>query len=178
MGRHTKLIIDLIQSYDYKSWVEIGVGSGVNMAQVMEACPDLIYFGIDPFKVYDEYKDDINATDIRIMRNKIKAERLFKQYATQWSYLFENRSIDIPEMFDDESIDLVFVDGNHDYEYVKADLQIYWTKIRKGGVMIGHDYFLDQMFPGVKRAVDEFVEFNNLEPFLTPVANTYHFFKN
>lgn len=41
--------------------------------------------------------------------------------------------------FDDASLDFVYVDGDHRYEAVKDDLTLYLPKLRKGGVMAGHD---------------------------------------
>ena len=42
--------------------------------------------------------------------------------------------------FTDESVDLVFVDGFHSEEVVRGDLELYWPKLRKGGILCGHDY--------------------------------------
>lgn len=54
----------------------------------------------------------------------------------------------------DNSVDLVFVDGDHHYEQVKRDLENYWPKLKAGGVLLGHDY-QSTPHPGVKRATDE-----------------------
>jgi predicted O-methyltransferase YrrM len=42
-------------------------------------------------------------------------------------------------LFDDGSLDAVFVDGSHIYEDVLADIDAYLPKVRKGGVIFGHD---------------------------------------
>lgn len=52
----------------------------------------------------------------------------------------------------DSVMDFVFLDGDHSYETVKAELQAFERKIRKGGYIGGHDYF---SFPGVVQAVNE-----------------------
>lgn len=49
-------------------------------------------------------------------------------------------------------VDMVFLDGGHDYEQVAADLAAWTPKARK--LICGHDYN-HQGFPGVKQAVDE-----------------------
>ena len=46
-----------------------------------------------------------------------------------------------------------FIDGNHAYEYIKEDIQLYLPKVRKGGLFGGHDY--GHVKGGVKEAVDE-----------------------
>ena len=42
--------------------------------------------------------------------------------------------------YKDNSLDGVFIDGNHEYENVKADILAWMPKIRKGGILAGHDY--------------------------------------
>ena len=53
----------------------------------------------------------------------------------------------------DSSVDLLFIDGSHEYEQVKRDLENYWAKIKTGGVLLGHDY--NTVHPGVMQATDE-----------------------
>lgn len=50
--------------------------------------------------------------------------------------------------------DMVFIDGDHRYESVRADIALWKQHVRPGGVLAGHDYTL---FEGVRRAVDELV---------------------
>lgn len=50
--------------------------------------------------------------------------------------------------------DMVFIDADHRYEYVKRDIGIGKQLLRKGGLLCGHDYEMAS-WPGVKRAVDE-----------------------
>ncbi len=56
-------------------------------------------------------------------------------------------------VFADKSVDLIFVDGSHDYESVKRDLDVWAPKVSVGGIICGHDYHPGT--PGVVRAVDE-----------------------
>jgi predicted O-methyltransferase YrrM len=57
--------------------------------------------------------------------------------------------------FEDGVLDFVFIDADHAYEAVKADIGAWLPKVRAGGFITGHDY--DRVkFPGVIRAVDEY----------------------
>jgi len=49
-------------------------------------------------------------------------------------------SIDAVNQYEDESLDFVFIDGNHEYEYVFEDIKHWLPKVKKGGVLSGHDY--------------------------------------
>lgn len=42
------------------------------------------------------------------------------------------------EQFEDKSIDFLFIDGNHDYESVKKDIELWLPKVK--GVIAGHDF--------------------------------------
>ena len=59
------------------------------------------------------------------------------------------------ELFEDGTFDFVFLDADHGYEGVRRDLQSWFPKVKRRGVLGGHDY-LNADFPGVRRAADEF----------------------
>lgn len=61
-------------------------------------------------------------------------------------------SVEAAEEFQDESLDLVFLDGDHSYEGVDADIKAWWPKVKQGGILGGHD-FGDIAVPGVTVAV-------------------------
>ena len=68
--------------------------------------------------------------------------------------------------FDDESFDFIYHDANHTYEFVLQQLNAWFPKLKKGGIMAGHDYFdgeFDMGLFGVKSAVDEFCITNKIE---------------
>lgn len=50
--------------------------------------------------------------------------------------------------------DMVFIDAMHTRKDVRADIKRWWTRIRAGGVLVGHDY-RHADFPGVEQAFDE-----------------------
>lgn len=58
------------------------------------------------------------------------------------------------EKYIKEPIDLLFIDGDHEYEGVKLDCNLYLPKVRPGGLAAFHDY-QNTACPGVKQAVDE-----------------------
>jgi hypothetical protein len=58
-------------------------------------------------------------------------------------------------LFPPGSLDFVFVDGDHGYAAVKRDLTNWFPLVKAGGTLAGHDYINDD-FPGVRRAADEF----------------------
>jgi len=67
-------------------------------------------------------------------------------------------SIDASKLFADESLDFVFIDACHQYDCVKNDIIAWKPKIRKGGILAGHDY--SEYWPSVKKAVEELLPNN------------------
>jgi hypothetical protein len=66
--------------------------------------------------------------------------------------------------FKDGELDWVYIDGNHDYDFVLSDLRNWWSKVRIGGIISGHDY---QQGFGVIPAVNSFVKSLGLKLNLT-----------
>lgn len=64
-------------------------------------------------------------------------------------------------------IDVIFIDGDHTYEGCKADIDVWYPHMAKGGVMLFHD--CDASSPGVEQAVAEFAIENGLEVFYSPL---------
>jgi hypothetical protein len=101
------------------------------------------------------HKSNYEAAKDRVYPYKSKVEML-KGYSTKMAKL-------IP----DNSLGLAYIDCNHEYSAVKADIGAYWPKLVKGAVMAFHDYENERDY-GVKAAVKEFAATNNLEIHLIP----------
>jgi predicted O-methyltransferase YrrM len=52
--------------------------------------------------------------------------------------LIRGYSVNVVHQFENNSIDLVYIDGRHDYCSTLEDLEAYWPKLKIGGVMSGH----------------------------------------
>ena len=82
-------------------------------------------------------------------------------FARSRRFVLREGSPDAASRFAEGSLDFVFIDGNHLYESVCADLFAWWPKIRRGGLFMGHDSGVNRDATGqwgVRRAVDEFVD--------------------
>lgn len=135
----------------YKVGVEIGVWSG-EFGKVL-ASTGLKLYGIDPYKAHD----DLWAYGKQ--ENFDKAYELTKQTLKDCNYtIIRKTSMEAVKDFADESIDFVYIDGNHLYKYVLEDI-IEWTKkVKKGGVISGHDYiwFYQPRYNDVKHVVKHY----------------------
>ena len=64
------------------------------------------------------------------------------------------------------NLDFIYIDGNHDYEYVKKDIKNYYKKLRKGGILAGDDIQNRRIPNGVAKALAEFAVKNKLDFFI------------
>jgi len=55
--------------------------------------------------------------------------------------------------FADDSIDFIYIDGDHSFEYVFNEINLYKPKIKKSGIISGHDYNLPEVRDAVHKAL-------------------------
>jgi hypothetical protein len=124
--------------------VEIGVFKGTSSRLFLNRC-SFMYF-IDPCIDYPESSNhDIFVTAKEFLK-------LMEAYEPRFSFI---KAFSVDAAYLVPFVDFVFVDGEHKYEFVKQDVELYWPKVRAGGFMCGHDYSPDNT-AGVNRAVNEF----------------------
>lgn len=137
--------------------VEIGSWQGRSTSFFAKSCKDSgngIVFAIDPFlgnpgkeHFYVVNKDDLSDLKENFQKN-INTNGL-----SEYVKLFPMTSEEAREHIN-EDIRLLFIDGNHEYEFVKRDIQNFVPLLKSGGIVIFDDYN-SVSFPGVVQAVKE-----------------------
>jgi len=84
--------------------------------------------------------------------------------------LIRDKSENVASKLEDGKYDFIFIDGDHSYEGVKKDITLYEPKLKKGGLLIGHDYNKSHK-DRVMKAVDEYVEKENRDLHLVQEGN-------
>jgi hypothetical protein len=137
---------------------EIGVFKGENSISLLSELHIKTLYLIDPYMPYVDSGAKIRFCDTKdvyaIARINLKN---YKQ-AKFMRLPSEEAAKEISE-----ALDFVYIDGNHSYEFVKKDIELYWELLKHGGVIGGHDYL--ESYPGVRRAVDVFAEKERLRVF-------------
>jgi hypothetical protein len=115
---------------------EIGIEQGLYSETLCKAVPGLLLYCIDPWMAYKGYRDHVSQEELdqfylntraRLAPYDVEILRMTSEYAR--------------EEVDDDSLDFVYIDGNHELPYVMYDI-IWWArKVRKGGIVSGHDYY-------------------------------------
>jgi len=142
--------------------IEIGTYEGYNARSILKELNIFKFYIVDPYKEYEDYLDlEPHQNQKRLNKVFNYAKKLLEKYKyiIQWVKKLSDDAID---MFEDNSIDFIYIDGNHKYEYVKRDIENYWKKVKQGGILAGHDITIAKDNYGVARAVEEFCRENNL----------------
>lgn len=103
-------------------------------------------------------KNAISSNNNQCWSVDILATKQLLKNTKKWGINFMHMSSEnASSNFEDNSLDLVFIDADHEYESVKKDILLWHPKIKDDGIIAGHDYSLDPVhWPGVRKAVDEF----------------------
>lgn len=125
---------------------EVGTYSGESAKLFLRKAAKL--HCIDLWLPYEDYGNPIGCMQ--------EAEAAFD--ALQRSYserIIKHKmaSLEAAELFGYCTLDAVYLDADHSYPAVRADIAKWWTRVKHGGVLAGHDY--DRCHIGVKLAVDE-----------------------
>lgn len=125
----------LINHLQFTTGVEIGTERGIFAKRLCFTNPQLHLYCVDPWRAYDGYREHVSQ------------ERLDAFYEeTKWrmkpfnATLIREFSVDAAKDFEDESIDFIYVDGNHSLLNVVQDLCAWMPKVRPQGLIAGHDY--------------------------------------
>ena len=82
-------------------------------------------------------------------------ERYLPEMDLDHETIIQGDSTQAHELIKDEEYDAVFIDGNHSYEYVKMDLENYWSKVKPGGIIAMHDVNFEGERYGSPRVIRE-----------------------
>jgi predicted O-methyltransferase YrrM len=131
----------LIEKNNFKTMAEVGVRDGRTTFHLLEHCPELTIYAID-MSIKEFYNKEVaNRYKNRLIPIEATSELAADQIA-------------------DNSLDLVFIDANHSYDYVKKDIIKYTPKLKENGLLTGHD--ID--YPGVNQAVNEMIKQYDVGP--------------
>lgn len=122
---------------------EVGVAIGTNALRTLKAMPNLrLLYLIDPYKHYPEWTST-RAKDRRFWPEdleitKRKAQKLLAPVKNRIRWVFKR--FEECSSMDVEPLDFIYIDGNHDYDFVFRDIELARKLVKKGGVVSGHDF--------------------------------------
>lgn len=130
---------------------EIGVSWGRTTEYLLAHLKFKRYYAIDPWLPYE---GDNKGS---VFNNKAEADSHYreamKRILPHWDKVkvLEMTSKEAAEQVEDNELDFVFIDGDHSLNAVTEDLNLWWPKVKTGGIFSGHDWSYFEVAPAVRR---------------------------
>ena len=146
---NTSGLLDLINSLPRGLvMAEVGCYAGESTKMFLDSKKIDMMYAIDIWDdVLSVYENIENNHDFNLVEERFD-ENVKGFNVTKLKMTFEKASDLLPKL------DVIYIDANHDYEYVKKDIKVSIEKIKPNGIICGHDYNTET--PGVIEAVNEF----------------------
>lgn len=158
----TGFLLENYKNSDGLVGVEVGTQNGFNARVMLSVLPVKCLFCVDP---YEDYVEDMGRYQkCNVVGNSVFAgARSYLSGFGDRVVFFRDYSNVAVKNFDDGSLDFVYIDGNHSYDFVLEDIRLFLPKVRAGGVLGGHDF--GSRYGGVVQAVFDFVSESGFELF-------------
>jgi hypothetical protein len=146
---------------------EVGIFKGDFSQIILDTINPSQFYMIDPWEG-NIFSGDKNGENMSSISGE---EYYIRNILPKFGFLPNTKILrnysDVIKLFPNDHLDWIYIDAEHHYEYVREDLYNCYDKVKKGGIISGHDYN-EEMFPGVVRAVTELCNDKNMSiSFLT-----------
>jgi len=131
-GANRNHLAELFFELGYAKGAEIGVRRGNYSKTLLDCNPNLELLCIDPWAPYMRVTQSNQDIYMRDCKDKL---------ATYKATLMKMTSMEALSHVPDESLDFVYIDGRHEFDYVMMDIICWSRKVRLGGIVAGHDYY-------------------------------------
>lgn len=151
---------------------EIGVKEGKFSEQILRHWQGMLLYSVDPWREFgaSEYADVSNVSQAQqdeLYQQTIRRLMPFQRRSVIWRLTSKEAADLVP----DDSLDFCYIDADHSYRGVSDDIQLWHPKVKKGGLLGGHDFVSDGDYWfgkfGVHRAVTEFVAASKQDIFIS-----------
>ena len=156
------LLPGLFNELGFKVGAEIGVLEGVFSEILSREMPQAHIYSIDPWTFYPMRKNARKQKDYdRIYPRAVERLSVYPN-----NEIIKGDSIVTAATFADECLDFVFIDGNHEFQAITNDICEWVKKVKKGGILSGHDYgnSHDRQFGNVKDVVNAYTMSKRITP--------------
>jgi hypothetical protein len=144
---------------------EIGVYKAEHAESLLRHLDIERLFLVDPYDLYTDYNEGkshygVDQDPLEVAREE--AARRLLPYAGKVKWIHKLSAVATAEL--PHELDFVYIDGNHAESFVRQDIINYYSKVRPGGILGGHDFYngFCREHDGVVKAVTEFVTQHSL----------------
>lgn len=141
---------------------EIGVCHGTYSKVLCDEIPGVSLISVDPYRrVYNDYRSDKLELNNEYEALFDHATKLLEPYPN--CRIVREESLDAVRDVPYESLDFVYIDGSHEFDYVITDIVEWAKRVKPGGIIAGHDYIQDKFKCDVIDAVNAYVKAHGIK---------------
>ena len=145
---------DVFRELGFTTGAEIGTRKGIFAESLCQRHPAMHLHCIDPWMEYNW---------VTQRRQEELYPHALKRLSSYNVTIIRKTSMDAVQDFSDETLDFVYIDGNHKFDFVMCDL-IHWAKkVRQGGIVALHDYRPGE-WAGVVQAINAYTSAHDVRP--------------
>lgn len=154
----------------FRRGAEVGTADGQNALRLCKVIPKLDLLCVDPWEPYKQNPRG-GGTSQQHGNYELASERL----ALYGARLVRKMSVDAARDVRDGSLDFVYIDGNHGFDFVIQDLIVWSAKVKSDGIIAGHDYYRFR-WAGVVDAVDAYTRAHQIHEWFVDDMREASFF--
>ena len=144
-GQYTGLnefIDDMFKIRKISEFVEIGSYAGESTMMFVDKFVDARIYCIDPWNDMDFEAYEIDKVGVGSYTKPSLVESVFDENIKNYNNITKIKltSEEASSQFDDNCLDMIYMDGIHTAKYITIDLEKWIPKIKSGGIIAGHDY--------------------------------------
>ena len=178
------LILMIASHGDDLVGAEIGVFTGRSFCTLLDNCPNIkLLHGVDSFEPYDDYliPDAYQSSEPGLIFDRKQIDMIKYTFYHHVEYSAQKHKVRFHEMdtneaaeyIDDESLDFIFLDAYLTGKQADNDLEVWYPKVKYGGIFAGHDWHCKD----IEVAVNNFRARNNITKTMGTYDNTWVWMK-
>jgi hypothetical protein len=144
----------IVEQYNNAHFVEIGCWKGRSASfmcvEIIKNNKNIKFDCIDTWRGSEEHQNNLEVQNDTLYNIFLENMKPVESYYTA----IRSKSVDASKLYSPQSLDFIFIDGDHSHDAVIQDILSWLPKVKSGGILAGHDYPTTH---GVKSAVDEII---------------------
>ena len=133
--------------------VELGVLKGETSFEILNNSPNVKkMYGVDPYAAHFDGAADRTEEEMSQYEEIMKQN--MNRFDDRWEHI-KKSSHDCADMFENESLDFIFIDSIQLIEHLSKELELWYPKIKKNGIIFGHDAMTESVVVSLKKFRNE-----------------------
>lgn len=148
---------------------EVGVEKGKNAQEMFECIPNLKLYAIDSYKQHPQNRYAKTAESLHWSDRFLQVckGQAYKRMQDRNAVIIEKFSEEAVQDIPYDSLDFVYIDGDHSYDYAMVDIILWSRRVHSGGIVSGHDYDVPLELKlkygvNVSQAVDDYISVHKI----------------